>query len=356
MGNITKLRRFLQDNGYEGILLRQTYNFSWLTNGAYNYIVRNIEQGVADLLVQQEKIYVIVDETECSRIIEEELKNAPFTYEVVTCKWYEDKNEEVRRLIKDKNVVSDCVFDHLLVVDDALAAYRSILNKEEIERFRLLCQESATIVETICKHIERGMTEHEIESLLVAACITKDIRPHVMLVSSDERLYKYRHPIPTHKKVEKQVMVVLCGERHGLVANVTRLVHFGELTEQLIENQRKVAIISAVMMKSTKAGTRVGDVLLAGIKEYEKAGYGEDWKILHQGGLAGYKTREYLVTPNHNNMIQHNQVYAWNPMISGVKCEDTFLVKEDGLEILTHTGNWIYEEVAGLLRPGILVK
>lgn len=354
--NLTKLRQFLKERNHEGILLRGTHNFSWITNGKYNYIVRNTEQGVADFLVLEEKVYLIVDETECGRIIEEELTDVPFSYEVASCKWYEDKNEVINGLIEGKKIVSDSVYEDLQVVDRELAAYRSVLSEEEIERFKLLCQESATIIEGICKQIEPGMAEHEVESLVAMACATNDIRPHVILVSSDERLYHYRHPIPTHKKIEKQVMVVLCGERHGLVANVTRLVCFGELSEELKENQQKVAGISAAMMQATTPGTRVGDVLVAGMEAYKQAGYPNDWEILHQGGLAGYKTREYLVTSKNEEIIQANQTYAWNPMLTGVKCEDTFLVKEDSMEILTHTGNWTYVDANGVLRPGILVR
>jgi len=57
--------------------------------------------------------------------------------------------------------------------------------------------------------------------------------------------------------------------------------------------------------------------------------------------------------------VHDRQGFSWNPTIAGVKAEDTFLVIDGKQEIVSHTGEWVYEEVEykgqKILRPGILV-
>lgn len=44
----------------------------------------------------------------------------------------------------------------------------------------------------------------------------------VNLIATDERIYNYRHPLPTDKKLDKYAMVVLCGRKQGAGLPVTR--------------------------------------------------------------------------------------------------------------------------------------
>ncbi|MGL6057355.1 MAG: M24 family metallopeptidase [Culicoidibacterales bacterium] len=356
MTPIMKIRQFLTAENYEGILLRKTHNFAWVSQGGDSTIVRNDSCGVADWYITPTHVTLIVDETEKNRIIEEELGNVDFEFEIASCLWYEDKAALIATVIGTGNNVADTPFANLPVVDAQLGMYRSQLSAVEQARFRELCQASAQIVETVAATFTPGMSEHEVEAEIARACLSQGIHPQVILVSSDERLLNYRHPMPTHKPIENHVMIVLCGERGGLVANVTRLVHFGDLPAELAANQLEVALISATMMQATQPGVSVATILADGIAVYEAVGKPTDWQILHQGGLAGYLTREYLVTPTTEAVVKLHQAYAWNPMLPGVKCEDTFLVTEHGVDILTQTSTWPSIEVLGLKRPAILVR
>ena len=55
----------------------------------------------------------------------------------------------------------------------------------------------------------------------------------VNLIATDERIFNFRHPLPTHKRLERYAMLVLCGRQRGLVCSITRLVHFGRLPDDL---------------------------------------------------------------------------------------------------------------------------
>jgi Xaa-Pro dipeptidase len=358
--NIQKLRNYLIENKYDGILLKKRNNFSWITGGQKNHIVLSVEEGVADLVVFQDKVILITSKMEERRVVEEECSQLPFEIEVVSDDWFLGTEHLIDRVINGKIIVSDSHYKSLKNVESELKNLRSVLNESEITRYRELCKKAAHAVESTCKEIQPGQTEFEISALLFQKVISQGINVSVSLVATDDRIYNYRHPIPTNKKLEKHAMIVVCAEEGGLVANVTRLVYFGELPQQLKENKERVARIDSVMNNQTKAGVKISEVVSAGIKQYKGEGFPDDWKLLHQGGLTGFAPREYLATLESEETIRAGQAFAWNPALPGVKSEDTVLVHEDGIEFLTHTGEWVYQsiEINGkqFFRPDILVR
>jgi hypothetical protein len=68
---------------------------------------------------------------------------------------------------------------------------------------------------------------------------------------------------------------------------------------------------------------------------YAGAGYPDEWRLHHQGGLTGYGSREVIATPSTNHVIAPGQAFAWNPSITGAKAEQTFVLTEAGPEIVT---------------------
>jgi Xaa-Pro dipeptidase len=354
----TVVRAWLKDQGIDGILFRKRSNFSWLTQGQVNHIVNTIDGGVADLLIFKDIKYCITSKMESRRIMEEELDG--LGYELIEAEWYESTDELILKLCENKKVVSDSFILGLEDVSGQLIELRSQLNDIEIQKYKSLSQSAARAVESLLHQIEPGMTEYEIAAELARKVLKQGINPHVILVATDDRIYNYRHPIPTGKKLEKYAMVVICAEKGGLVTNVTRFVHFGELPAAIQENKRKLAKIDVTMNLSTRPGKKISEVFNLGLKAYAEAGYPEDWRLLHQGGLTGYAPREYLASMNSEAVIKVNQAFAWNPAIRGIKSEDTILVGEDGNEFITHTGEWVYVEVEHdgrtFQRPDILIR
>jgi hypothetical protein len=50
------------------------------------------------------------------------------------------------------------------------------------------------------------------------------------------------------------------------------------------------------------------------------------------------------------------QAFAWNPTGQGAKVEDTVLLTDAGLEVLTVDPDWPTRHVAGRRRPDLLVQ
>lgn len=196
------------------------------------------------------------------------------------------------------------------------------------------------IVEGVAKNARPGQTEEDIATLIKTRCIEKGISPDCVLVGSDDRILKYRHPVPTEKKIEKRLMVVLGGEKYGLNISMTRFVYFEPVPEVMKKRMQKTQRIFAAMQNIMTDGMNYKEYFSNVKKLYEKEGCPEEWKLHHQGGPTGYSCREFVITPDTDGVIRKNQAYAWNPTIQGTKCEETTFLTNNGIEIFTRTDEW----------------
>jgi antitoxin VapB len=206
--------------------------------------------------------------------------------------------------------------------------------------------------------VRPGQSEYEIAARLAEAAERRGLQAIVNLIATDERIYNFRHPIPTAKVMERYAMLVLCGRRYGLVCSITRLVHFGRLPDELRRKVDAVARIDAAFINSTRPGSTLGEIFAKGQAVYAETGYPDEWRLHHQGGPAAYEARETIATPRAANLVEVGQVYAWNPSVTGTKSEDTVLVGEKENEVLTGIPGWPMLSVSAagkeILRPAIL--
>jgi antitoxin VapB len=206
------------------------------------------------------------------------------------------------------------------------------------------------------------MSEEEIAGLLFSTMQARSVKPTVLLVAADDRLTKYRHPIPTPAKVKNAVMFVVCARRWGLVCSATRIVGFGKPSPELRRKHEACVYVDATFIASSKPGTPLVEVFEKARTAYAERGFPNEWCHHHQGGPTGYVEREFTVNPEtpKEQKVEVNMGLAWNPSIAGTKSEDTILVTAKGPEILTATPGWpmIKVPAAGrtVLRPDWLVK
>ena len=157
-------------------------------------------------------------------------------------------------------------------------------------------------------------------------------------------------------------MIVICGQRGGLIANLSRLVHFGPPAKVLMAKHEAVCKVEAALWEATVPGAKWGDVLKVGIAAYKNVGHAKEWELHHQGGPTGYSGRDFIVTPDEKRTVIDKQAVAWNPSITGTKSEDTFIV--DGttrVPVTACTSDWPTVTVkapsgAVFTRPSILER
>ena len=331
-----------------GVLINSQPNFAWLTAGASNGIDTSRENGAASLLVRRDgKRFVLASRIEMPRVLAEEVSEADF--EPVEYGWEEEKAtaafliDHAGALLGDDKALlgSDLPFaPGVRVVEGAIARCRYRLTEAEIERYRLLGAEAGAIIGGLAKTFIPGQSEQEIARLATYALASRGISSFVTLVAADERLQKYRHPVPTAKKWEKVVMVVVCARRRGLVASLSRIVSAAKVSDELQRRTEAAARVHARLLAATRPGVKGADLYKAAVEAYTVEGFKGEQNLHHQGGATGYRTRDWVAHPASAEEVQANQAFAWNPSISGTKVEETCLAFEDGIEVITASPNW----------------
>ena len=132
----------------------------------------------------------------------------------------------------------------------------------------LLCRDAGTAIEETAEIVEPGMSELEITGALAAETYDRGLAPIVVLVATDERVSRYRHPIPTARQLQQYALLVLCARRHGLVANVTSAVHVGAIPDELLRRQEACARVDAAFLAATQPDNTTGDVFAVGAATY----------------------------------------------------------------------------------------
>lgn len=367
-----RIGQLLQENKLDGLILNTQRNFAWASAGANNWVSIADEGGVASLVFKANgAAYAVLDNLEGPRLTAEESLNR-LGFEIIEAPWWE-AGQRARLLLdlahgsgKASKVGSDSPLEGAQHLTRPIDQARWSLLPDERDRYRQVCQAAADALESTCLEIIPGMTEWEVAGYLAQACYARGLVPFVTLVAADERVYRYRHPIPTFKTIDHYVEVVLCAKGGGLIANCTRLVHFGPVSPDIVQKQRLVQTIDAVFNLNTRPGAAAGDIFAKAQQAYAYAGYPDEWKLHHQGGATGYAGREYRAGPGSPEVVADWQAFAWNPSITGTKSEDTVLVSSEPgreCEVLTTTPDSVWptatvtiEGLGSIVRPDILEK
>ena len=240
-------------------------------------------------------------------------------------------------------------------VAEGLRAARAGLLPAELDRYRALCREVAEVLTDAATRARRSDTEREVAARLAGDLVARGIDPLVTLVAGRSRL-AHRHPLPTGAPIGDRAMLVVCGRRHGLIANATRWMRWGASAIEA-DAERRVLDVEAAFLDGTRVGGTIGAAFEEGIAAYGTAGFdAEEWRRHHQGGAAGYAGRDPRATAAVEDLVQARHAFAWNPTAPGAKVEDTVLVGGPGVEVLTVDPRWPTIEVAGRPRPIELVR
>nr|WP_122012729.1 M24 family metallopeptidase [Maliibacterium massiliense] len=348
---VALVRDLMAQKGVSSIAINTQPNFSWLSCGGRGYVGFASEGACASLVVTPDKVYLLSNNIEVNRLLEEELADIADALTPAVFLWFNNPRERNEQLAKfaGSNPKNDTDFPV------EFRRMRTALSEIEVARARAFGQEMAVEMENVMKSIKPGMMEEDIVGKITEATFHHNIQPVGILCGVDERVFARRHPVAGPKKLEKYCLFAFCFRKYGIVQSMTRMVHFGPVDAELQAKLEACAAVDAAYVRNTIVGKTWMDAFKAGQAEYAAQGWPDEWKNHHQGGLAGYNSRELIVLEDNAEPVLNNSLAAWNPTIQGTKMEDTFLISENGQENLTHTGNWTYVTAGGMQRPGILV-
>lgn len=329
------LRGLLRDRGYAAAALQSRRNFAWLTSGGDNHVLQASENGFATLLVTATDAVVLAALNEAPRVRDEELRGLPL--EVIALPWEQPEAvaDEIRARTHGRVAV-----DGDLEAD--LWSMRATLAPAEQERYRWLGSRTARAVTAVLAATRTGDVEMVVGERLALALAADGILAPVILVASDERILRYRHPIPTLKAIDASVMLIAAAEKGGLMVAITRFAWLGARPDaETMRRFQAVNRIHVAFRAATRPGRKLSEVFAGGVAAYETEGFGDEWRLHHQGGPIGYQGREAIATPTNQGQVRDGMAFAWNPSITGTKAEDTFIVRPDGRhEIVTRDPYW----------------
>ena len=360
---VDRLARLAHAAGVGGVLLNTQCNFAWLTGGRSNRIDGSRESGNGSLLVTvRGERFVIANNIEMPRLHEEALAGLGFT----PCEyaWTDEQADAghaistARAALGGDDIACDSSLPGGRPLETHIAAARAPLTQPEITRYRTLGCDVGRVIGDVCRTLTPGLTETDIAGRLSAAVYCVQARPLVTLVAADDRIARYRHPVPTQTPWHRCVLVVLGAQRDGLVVAASRLVAAGKPPQALVDRTAATASVFERLLNATVPGAPASSLFGVAVQAYAAAGFGGEERRHHQGGAIGYRTREWIAHPASSETVHPRQAFAWNPTITGTKVEDTALLCDGGIEIITASPEWpaLPLSVRGrtLLAPAVL--
>jgi Xaa-Pro dipeptidase len=333
---LAKIRALLVEKGIDAVLISAHENIAWATAGVVDIRVGILrESGVASLLVTRDGgEFYLTTNNEAPRLADEEFAGLPF--QPVVNPWYSnDVRASVAKIVNSGEIAGDMGQQGYKLLP--LQSLRWELVDSEIPRYRWLGHHAAKAAVDVLKQYRPGLSERKFQALLAERLIEQEILPSVYLTAVDSRLMKYRHAVPRAGVLERLGMLSFCARRAGLTVAMTRFVQFGTSLPEMEERFAVAAQVNALLCHATRQGATGDSLFKVAEQAYANLGYHGEERMHHQGGATGYFEREWVARPGGPEKVAPQQAFAWNPTVQGAKAEDTVLLRNGTIEILTST-------------------
>ena len=338
------------EKGLEALVLRRNPNLAWAIAGR-SHVPTTIDAACFDLIITQDSVTAITNVVEAPRLIAEEF---PSEVSVKTIPWSQGRDPF---LPSGSKVGSDQPGGDRIDLGVEIEIIRGSLIEADIARFKEICSDAAIALGNAMKEVTSSDREIDVAGLITKSLWRSNLEIAFLGIAGQERVTKFRHPLPTTSLVGNRVSASICAKRKGLIASVTRIVTFGPLEEEAISGYESIYKVEAAIFDATLVGTPFSDPINAAIAAYPLNGFDKDeWQNHHQGGPTGYLPRDWPANQGTTRLIAQNQPIAWNPTGKGWKAEDTILATNSGVELLTNDPEWPTFEVNGRTRPFILQR
>ncbi|MHB8277797.1 MAG: aminopeptidase P family N-terminal domain-containing protein [Candidatus Humimicrobiaceae bacterium] len=352
-----RLLKSIENKNIEAALISKQSNFLWLTCGKRNDVLKNDNNSLVYLLITKEEDYLIATNSDGDRVIQEELLNLNFNK--IIYKWdCEDVFDAIKKLGIKKIIGGDFNDYRITNIEDLLINLRVSLTCHEVGRTVQFCKRYTKILTEFCLELKPEIMECEIAASLNYRLLMDNIKATVLMVGSDDRIFKFRHPVATNKIINKYLLISTVVEEDGINISVSRSVYFGKAPRNLHRKQYLVNFIDATYCNYSISGRNLKELYIKGKETYSKMNLLDEWDKHTQGGIVGYTPREIEIKENANYILNNNNLISFNPTITGVKTEDVVLIENNISKQLTIDKNWPYEEIttdkSTYLKPKIL--
>ena len=360
---LVRVRGFLDETGLEAALFTRQFLVGWITAGMEDRVIRSDDSTFVWALVTRDAAYILTSNIEAERLAAEEDPTA-LGFELRSRPWYEGAfGALVDEIVDPARIANDGVGPGRAMPLE-LQQLRMALTAGERERMRVLGRESCDALESALRDLRPGATEAQLAAEVIGRLEAASVFGFGLLIGADDRRRRFRHPTISRAPIERDVLVVMVAVRGGLNVAASRTASIGPVDPLLSERHLVACEAEARAIEACRPGTTYGEALDALISTYARHGYADEWREHTQGGPIGYGGREFVPPPlSHADRFSNFEValhhaVAWNPTVQGAKSEDTFLVGEEGNELITNSSNWPTATVetanGSAQRPAIL--
>jgi Xaa-Pro aminopeptidase len=345
---VEQMRTWLHSLDAGALRLRGTDWFAWATAGGSNTVLLTAETGVAEVVITSSDAYVLTDEIEALRLQEEEV---PVGYAWHVAPWADGnvRDRFVEELAGGLTVVSDRPQNEESLLPPMFLEQRYRLLDSERNRYRTVGRLAAEAMTEVLQAARSDWTEFALAGAGAEALWARGLHPALTLAAGERRLPRHRHATPSREPLGSRAMLVFCARGTGLIANLTRFVHFGKGLSHA--DQSALMEIEAAGLDACRPGAMLSEVVAALEAAYAQRGFPEAIQQHHQGGITGYLAREVVATPRTLVPLDAGMAVAFNPSLPGTKLEDTFLLTDSTPENLTLDPVWPTVRHNGLARP-----
>lgn len=357
---LDRVRDLLAAQSARAAILTEAGAVAWLTAGITNPIERGNPASPLWLVVTGDRVAALTTNVELPRL-NEPLRELGIPLEGV--EWFEPGALAAAAVEIAGPGAEALVSDDASLgagADDLVAVRLSLLPSER-ERLATLARDAARALEDALRPWRPGERDFDVQARAAEQLERVGALGVCLFVGGDERVERFRHPLPIGAPVRRLVMAVVVAERDGLHAAATRFVAAGRLLKPVRQALGVALSVESAVLDACRVGSTYGDVLKALDTAYTATGHPGAWRDHYQGGPIGYRQREFEIAPTqtasrwYESRLADGHALAWNPSVAGGgKSEDTFLLADGALRWLTDTGAWPTVEVSGRERPAVL--
>jgi antitoxin VapB len=342
------------------------------TPGSVNWITGGLSDPI-DLTAPSDPVWIVeakngralvTSEIEAPRL-QRDFDLESLGWDVITVPWF-DAGAPLRAAASFSGVAPEGLLSDSdgfgTNVTSAIIRARLVLSDPEREDLRELGALAARALEVGIESWRPGdSTDFEIASVISGELERYGAKAVCLIVGGGDRLRSLRHPLAIGDVVDDALMAVVVARRGGLHVAATRSAVTSD-DDPILELTRKLEPVHHAVVGTSTPGHSWGDAVEALAKGYENIGQPGAWREHYQGGPIAFEQREFELAPGQSESpfwdleCDLNTAIAWNPSLrGGAKIEETYLVGNQGFELITNSGAWATTSEDGLEHSQVKV-
>jgi antitoxin VapB len=325
-----RVAAWLGEHRADAVLLAAPANVAWLACGGE---VERQHGPSAAIAASADRAFLLCGSEDADRLRQEEVRGLPLEIVPMLSTAPEALVERARGLLAQATRWKCDSAGLPLERDASFDGLRRVLLPEETERLVRLARDAAAALEEVAAECYRGILERDAAARLAAECLRRQIRPREILAGADERLENYTRPAPKATGAERALVLGLIGARGGLHVVLSRTLCLARPTTAFLEKFGQGLATAARLCQETRAGDTLGAVVQRALPQ-------PPVHLAGLGGITGYAYPEHEARASSTWKLGSGQALVWSVASAGARTENTYVLGDAGLEIVTATEGW----------------